>query len=152
MKFFPDGRSVVDTIGVARFKVLSHGQRDGYHTAKIEYLEDRKVGKPAHSSSHSDIASHLLSNQKTKLSLPPPPLQVEAEELVELLKMHDSVYDQANSWFTSLKDNMKSQILSHFGHLPSKDPDPQVSYGIPIHSHYRYTLTDKHAINTRSAS
>lgn len=43
MKFFPDGRSVVDTIGVSRFKVLSHGQRDGYNTAKIEYLEDKKV-------------------------------------------------------------------------------------------------------------
>lgn len=51
---------------------------------------------------------------------------MEAEELVELLKMHDSVYEQARSWFTSLKDNMKSQILSHFGHLPSKDSDPQV--------------------------
>lgn len=75
---------------------------------------------------------------------------------MELLKLHDSVYDQANSWFTTLKDNMKSQILSHFGHLPSKDPDPQVSYGIffppPIHSYYRYTLTDKHVIHTRSAS
>lgn len=94
VKFFPDGRSVVDTIGVSRFKVISHGQRDGYNTAKIEYLEDKKV---------------------------------EAEELVELLKLHDSVYEQANSWFTSLKDNMKSQILSHFGHLPSKDPDPQAS-------------------------
>ncbi|XP_051259937.1 LON peptidase N-terminal domain and RING finger protein 2 [Dicentrarchus labrax] len=94
VKFFPDGRSVVDTIGVSRFKVLTHGQRDGYNTAKIEYLEDKKV---------------------------------EAEELVELLKLHDSVYEQANSWFTSLKDNMKSQILSHFGHLPSKDPDPQAS-------------------------
>ena len=58
--------------------------------------------------------------------------QVEAEELVELLKLHDSVYEQADSWFTSLKDNMKSQILSHFGHFPSKDPDPQVS---------RHTLT-----------
>lgn len=44
MKFFPDGRSVVDTIGVSRFKVLSHGQRDGYNTAKIEYLVDKKVG------------------------------------------------------------------------------------------------------------
>lgn len=44
VKFFPDGRSVVDTIGVSRFKVLSHGQRDGYNTAKIEYLEDKKVG------------------------------------------------------------------------------------------------------------
>ncbi|XP_003962265.1 LON peptidase N-terminal domain and RING finger protein 2 [Takifugu rubripes] len=94
VKFFPDGRSVVDTIGVSRFKVLSHGQRDGYHTAKIEYLEDRRV---------------------------------EAEELVELLKMHDSVYEQASGWFTSLKDNMKSQILSHFGHLPSKDSDPQAT-------------------------
>ncbi|XP_075993930.1 LON peptidase N-terminal domain and RING finger protein 2 [Genypterus blacodes] len=94
VKFFPDGRSVVDTIGVSRFKVLSHGQRDGYHTAKIEYLEDKKV---------------------------------EGEELAELLKLHDAVYDQANGWFTSLKDNMKSQILSHFGHLPSRDPDPQAS-------------------------
>ncbi|XP_069581341.1 LON peptidase N-terminal domain and RING finger protein 2 [Brachyistius frenatus] len=94
VKFFPDGRSVVDTIGVSRFKVLSHAQRDGYNTAKVEYLEDKKV---------------------------------QGNELVELLKLHDSVYDQANSWFTSLKDNMKSQILSHFGHLPSKDPDPQAS-------------------------
>uniref|UniRef100_A0A8C6WRT0 Si:ch1073-440b2.1 n=1 Tax=Neogobius melanostomus TaxID=47308 RepID=A0A8C6WRT0_9GOBI len=94
VKFFPDGRSVVDTIGVSRFKVLSHGQRDGYHTAQIEYLEDKKV---------------------------------EGDELVELLKLHDAVYDQANGWFTSLRDNMKSQILSHFGQLPSKDPDPQAS-------------------------
>ncbi|XP_017285667.1 LON peptidase N-terminal domain and RING finger protein 2 [Kryptolebias marmoratus] len=94
VKFFPDGRSVVDTIGVSRFKVLKHGQRDGYHTAKIEYLEDKKV---------------------------------EGEELAELLKLHDSVYEQANNWFTSLKDNMKTQILGHFGHLPSKDADPQAS-------------------------
>ncbi|KAM6934202.1 LON peptidase N-terminal domain and RING finger protein 2 [Xenentodon cancila] len=94
VKFFPDGRSVVDTIGVSRFKVLSHGQRDGYNTAKIEYLEDKKAF---------------------------------GEELTDLLKLHDSVYEQASNWFTSLKDNMKSQILSHFGHLPSKDPDPQAS-------------------------
>ncbi|CAL9689889.1 unnamed protein product [Knipowitschia caucasica] len=94
VKIFPDGRSVVDTIGVSRFKVLSHGQRDGYHTAKIEYLEDKKV---------------------------------EGEELVELLKLHDAVYDQANSWFTSLRDDMKCQILSHFGQLPTKDPDPTAS-------------------------
>ncbi|XP_068592990.1 LOW QUALITY PROTEIN: LON peptidase N-terminal domain and RING finger protein 2-like [Cebidichthys violaceus] len=94
VKFFPDGRSVVDTIGVSRFKVLSHGQRDGYNTAKIEYLEDKKV---------------------------------EGEELMDLLKLHNAVYEQANNWFTSLKDNMKSQILSHFGSLPSKDPDPQAS-------------------------
>ncbi|XP_029460649.1 LON peptidase N-terminal domain and RING finger protein 2 isoform X2 [Rhinatrema bivittatum] len=42
VKFFPDGRSVVDTVGLSRFRVLSHGQRDGYNTANIEYLSDKK--------------------------------------------------------------------------------------------------------------
>ncbi|XP_048884449.1 LON peptidase N-terminal domain and RING finger protein 3-like [Brienomyrus brachyistius] len=41
--FFADGRSVVDTIGRRRFKVIQHRERDGYNTADIEYLEDRKV-------------------------------------------------------------------------------------------------------------
>lgn len=43
MKFFSDGRSVVDTIGRRRFKVIQHRERDGYNTADIEYLEDIKV-------------------------------------------------------------------------------------------------------------
>uniref|UniRef100_A0A8C9R3D7 LON peptidase N-terminal domain and ring finger 3 n=1 Tax=Scleropages formosus TaxID=113540 RepID=A0A8C9R3D7_SCLFO len=43
VEFFADGRSVVDTIGRRRFKVVRHSQRDGYNTADIEYLEDEKV-------------------------------------------------------------------------------------------------------------
>ncbi|XP_030804152.1 LON peptidase N-terminal domain and RING finger protein 1 [Camarhynchus parvulus] len=41
--FLPDGRSVVDTIGGKRFRVLRRGMKDGYCTADIEYLEDVKV-------------------------------------------------------------------------------------------------------------
>ncbi|KAM9170401.1 LON peptidase N-terminal domain and RING finger protein 2 [Pangshura tecta] len=92
VKFFPDGRSVVDTVGVRRFKVLNHGQRDGYNTANIEYLEDKKV---------------------------------EGAEYEELVRLHDLVYDQAVAWFTSLKDNMKAQILNHFGSMPGKESEPQ---------------------------
>ncbi|XP_067104155.1 LON peptidase N-terminal domain and RING finger protein 3-like isoform X1 [Osmerus mordax] len=43
VEFFADGRSVADTIGRRRFKVIQHSQRDGYNTANIEYLEDVKV-------------------------------------------------------------------------------------------------------------
>lgn len=43
LELLPDGRSFVDTVGGSRFKVLKRGQRDGYHTADIEYLEDLKV-------------------------------------------------------------------------------------------------------------
>ncbi|XP_018425547.1 PREDICTED: LON peptidase N-terminal domain and RING finger protein 3 isoform X2 [Nanorana parkeri] len=43
VEFFADGRSVVDSIGKRRFKVIQHSQRDGYNTADIEYIEDGKV-------------------------------------------------------------------------------------------------------------
>ncbi|XP_016043063.2 LON peptidase N-terminal domain and RING finger protein 2 [Erinaceus europaeus] len=46
VRTFPDGSSVVDAIGVSRFRVLSHRHRDGYNTADIEYLEDEKVEGP----------------------------------------------------------------------------------------------------------
>jgi Lon protease-like protein len=101
VKFQPDGRLVVDTIGVSRFRVLSHGHRDGYNTAKIKHLEDQKV---------------------------------EGEELAELQKLHDCVYEQASTWFTSLKDNMKNQIVSHFGQLPEKYCDIQVRNSQQIHT------------------
>lgn len=43
VQYFPDGRSVVDTIGGRRFKVLSRGKREGYHTAKVEFIQDTPV-------------------------------------------------------------------------------------------------------------
>ncbi|CAL8357497.1 unnamed protein product [Merluccius merluccius] len=46
LKLLPDGRSFVDAMGVSRFRVLKRGQRDGYQTADVEYLEDLKVEGP----------------------------------------------------------------------------------------------------------
>lgn len=43
--FFPDGRSLVDTIGGRRFRVLSRGKRDGYNTAKVEFLQDDPISE-----------------------------------------------------------------------------------------------------------
>ncbi|NWU68195.1 LONF1 protein, partial [Pterocles burchelli] len=43
IELLADGRSLVDTIGRQRFRVLRRGHRDGYNTADIEFLEDKKV-------------------------------------------------------------------------------------------------------------
>ncbi|XP_055499981.1 LON peptidase N-terminal domain and RING finger protein 3-like isoform X2 [Leucoraja erinacea] len=93
-ELFADGRSVVDTIGRRRFKVLSHNEKDGYSMANVEYLEDVKVA---------------------------------GEPYTELLSLHNLVYDQAFKWFSSLKQGLKSRILSHFGPIPRKDSDIQES-------------------------
>nr|KAF6435906.1 LON peptidase N-terminal domain and ring finger 3 [Rousettus aegyptiacus] len=94
VQFFADGRSVVDSIGKRRFKVLHQGQRDGYNTADIEYIEDQKV---------------------------------QGEDCAELMGLHNCVYEQASSWFHSLKSSLKNRILSHFGPMPEKDVDPQIN-------------------------
>ncbi|KAM3910766.1 LON peptidase N-terminal domain and RING finger protein 3 [Leptodactylus fuscus] len=94
VEFFADGRSVVDSIGKRRFKVIRHSQRDGYNTADIEYIEDEKV---------------------------------QGQHYAELLTLHDAVYDQAYTWFTTLKPALKTRILSHFGPMPAKEADLQVN-------------------------
>lgn len=40
---FPDGRSVVDAVGSRRFRCLEKGMRDGYSTARAEFLTDQAV-------------------------------------------------------------------------------------------------------------
>ncbi|XP_072262304.1 LON peptidase N-terminal domain and RING finger protein 1 isoform X2 [Pyxicephalus adspersus] len=92
--FLPDGRSVVDTIGGKRFRVLKRGMRDGYCTADIEYLIDIQVGE---------------------------------EELQQLQELHDAVYTQACHWFQNLRYRFRSQILHHFGSMPEREANIQVT-------------------------
>ncbi|KAG8196255.1 hypothetical protein JTE90_023811 [Oedothorax gibbosus] len=40
VQYFPDGRSVVDTVGSRRFRILRKGEHDGYTTGVVEFLED----------------------------------------------------------------------------------------------------------------
>ena len=40
VQYFADGRSVIDTVGGRRFKVLSRDTKDGYDTATVEFFQD----------------------------------------------------------------------------------------------------------------
>lgn len=40
LEYLPDGRCVLGTVGGRRFKVLERRMRDGYNTAKVEFLKD----------------------------------------------------------------------------------------------------------------
>ena len=43
VQYFVDGRSVVETVGGRRFWVITRGHRDGYDTAKVEFIKDRPI-------------------------------------------------------------------------------------------------------------
>lgn len=39
IEYTPDGRSIVNTFGSRRFKIVSKGVKDGYNTAAVEFLQ-----------------------------------------------------------------------------------------------------------------
>ena len=39
-QFYPDGRSLIETVGLSRFRVLRHGQLDGYLVGRMERIDD----------------------------------------------------------------------------------------------------------------
>ncbi|XDG00457.1 hypothetical protein ABKA04_000072 [Annulohypoxylon sp. FPYF3050] len=43
IEFFPDGRSLLETVGVSRFRVIGHGELDGYVVGNIEKIDDISV-------------------------------------------------------------------------------------------------------------
>ena len=43
VQMLPDGRSVLDTVGARRFKVLEKSVKDGYNVAKVEWIEDTEA-------------------------------------------------------------------------------------------------------------
>ena len=63
IQFFPDGRSIVDTMGGRRFKVLERNILDGYNVAKVEFLEDEKVADNELHGKHSLIGIEPNSNK-----------------------------------------------------------------------------------------
>lgn len=136
----PDGRSYVDTVGGSRFRVLRRSQRDGYHTADIEYLEDLKV---------KDLRDHTVYQHTLKTSSPhtcwslspcPPSLlcsssfcvfslslsQVDGSELDLFQRLHDSVYQQAQEWYQRLGSRIREQINKQYGSMPDKEENIQV--------------------------
>lgn len=40
VQYYPDGRSLIETIGISRFRVLRHGTVDGYAMCDIERVDD----------------------------------------------------------------------------------------------------------------
>ncbi|KAM8848184.1 LON peptidase N-terminal domain and RING finger protein 1 isoform 1-T1 [Synchiropus picturatus] len=101
-ELLPDGRSYVETVGGNRFRVLKRSQRDGYHTADIEYLEDHKV-RPS----------------------------LEGSEFELLQRLHDSVYQQAQDWYQRLGSRIRDQINRQYGAMPDMEENIQASANGP---------------------
>jgi Lon protease-like protein len=60
VQMLPDGRSLLETTGSRRFKILERGVKDGYMIAKIEWIEDEPLKE-----GELELTTAICSNLKT---------------------------------------------------------------------------------------
>ena len=112
VQYFADGRSVIDTVGGRRFKVLSRDTKDGYDTATVEFFQDEC---PSENEVEGRFLIYFLSkkykwninNQSTSLCILSQSL---LRFISDLKKLHDQVFRTAGKWFNEMSESMKVRI------------------------------------------
>lgn len=67
--YYPDGRSLIETTGVSRFRVLSHGSVDGYAVGRIERIDDISL-EEEEASEAREATPEVASAQSSERSSP----------------------------------------------------------------------------------
>lgn len=109
LQMFPDGRSLVETVGIYRFKILSYTWMDGYPVANIERLEDIPFAE-------EEAVEAMERRSADRRNGPPMALaQYSTQELLQKgLEYVNSMRDHSAGWFTD-------RILDSYGQPPN-DP------------------------------
>lgn len=132
MHLLPDGRSLIETVGVSRFRVIKHGLLDGYTVGKIERIDDIAISaeealeaaetsnstnrRRAPPQSHLDAHSHHRSSRNEPL--PPPVMELDTMSTQELMEVGTAfvkrMREQSAPW-------LHNRVYAAYGDCPD-DP------------------------------
>ncbi|KAK6497365.1 hypothetical protein TWF481_011774 [Arthrobotrys musiformis] len=141
LQMFPDGRSLVETIGTYRFKIMSYTWQDGYPIAKVERVEDIAYADEERIEMAERRHDTTPENAVTSESLS----HLSTQELYRQgLEFVNSMRNSSTGWFTD-------SILNTYGQPPQ---DPAVfpfwiATLLPVHGRERYTVLVSTSVRER---
>jgi Lon protease-like protein len=80
MHLMPDGRSLIETVGVSRFKVVKHGTLDDYTIGKIERIDDVSIAAEEALEARETSASSVARNFSAQDHFGAPPHHAQARD------------------------------------------------------------------------
>ncbi|KAG7130280.1 LON peptidase N-terminal domain and RING finger protein C14F5.10c like [Verticillium longisporum] len=87
-EYFPDGRSLIETIGISRFKVVRHGVLDGYMVGKIDRIDDVSIAEEeeleVQEIQHSSLQRVASNTSQHSGSGTPPRVTTTTEDLARM--------------------------------------------------------------------
>ncbi|RDW70059.1 PUA protein [Coleophoma crateriformis] len=125
MELMPDGRSLIETVGVSRFRVLRHGSLDGYTVGQTERIDDISLAdeEALESSETTTLSRNLAAPNQTGAAshhITPRSLadlnSMPTQQLMDIsINFVKKMQDQSASW-------LHSRVFQTFGPLPENDP------------------------------
>ena len=103
-----DGRSIVDTIGQRRFRVIEEGMRDGYDTAKVQLIQDDPIEQH-----EFDGLFELLKRRETSFFF--------VFVILDLFQLNRDTYNRVQHWFDQLDTHRKTLITQQLEEYPPCD-------------------------------
>ncbi|KAI0167570.1 ATP-dependent protease La domain-containing protein [Pestalotiopsis sp. NC0098] len=166
IEFFPDGRSLLESVGVSRFRVLRHGVLDDYVVGKIEKIDDvsladeeaMEISETMNGQGVRDFVQSSITQPTTSPDQDAPQQSEESNVLTvqdletkstrELLEIGitfvGKMRAQSVSWLTA-------RVLAVFGHCPN---DPALfpwwfASVLPVSDEEKYRLLGTSSVRQR---
>ncbi|KAF0409671.1 PUA-like domain-containing protein [Gigaspora margarita] len=136
-----DGRSLVETIGTFRFKVVERGMRDGYDVGKIERIDDISPAEELIRERNAVRAAEINNRDPSK------PIMYEPTISELISKARDFIESLRNGYAPWLLQRLNST----YGDMPSDPSDFSfwVASVIPIDENEKYRLLAERSVRER---
>lgn len=162
MQLLPDGRSLIEAVGISRFRVVDHGVLDAYQVGQIERIDDFSLAEEEAleaSETASASSTRALSAAEHFGSLPhhdASPRTGPQEALLEVQTMStQALMEQSTAFVRKMKDKsapwLQSRVIQAYGPCPT---DPALfpwwfASILPIAEIEKYKLLETRSVRER---
>jgi len=157
MQVLPDGRSIIVTRGISRFKILKYGSVDGYMVGKVERVDDISVAEEEaiEAAETSSITRHFSA--KDHFGAPPhhpsekPSLQFEDLQSVSTQELYQIAVDFVHSMRAMSAPWLRHSLGEAYGVCPEDPADFTWWFAsiIPISSDAKYSILEMTTVRER---
>ncbi|KAH8194495.1 hypothetical protein TruAng_011333 [Truncatella angustata] len=164
IEFFPDGRSLLESVGISRFRVTSHGFVDGYPVGRVEKIDDITLADEEAMEASETLTGQGVQNFTQLVtgaaSEAPDTILQSGETRILTVQELDSkstreLFDIAVSFVTRMRAQsvswLQARVLAIFGDCPN---DPAIfpwwfASVLPVSEEEKYRLLGTKSVRQR---
>ncbi|KAL9655134.1 hypothetical protein ABK040_008912 [Willaertia magna] len=141
-KLLPDGRSIIETVGTDRFKILEKWETDGYICAKVQIIKDKTLTEleSLQKEQISTYSSTTTTSSSTTAGVAGAVGGVNSQqqqnniwyqaEKMTMQQLNERLYLFVSNFLEEVGDETKQSILQKIGPLPNENDCEKLSFWV----------------------